>query len=177
MTEVIQDWLGCSYGFGGLLTRFLRTYKVDEEELDYKLEIVTCPVDITIARSIDGAQGPILTMAEHQARANEISSRIFGLQMLHLRIWGIFKTHEELHDVELYYPLCRHARTLLWIEPEFVEPMDNDVPTDEERRYQDSDVELDAEDQFDNGDGDANTDDGYDKKDADNAIKEIVPFD
>lgn len=78
--------MGCSYGFGGLSTWLLRTHRVDEEDLDYKPKVVTHPVDITTARIIDGAQGPILTMDECYARADEISARMFGLQMLQLWI-------------------------------------------------------------------------------------------
>lgn len=58
---------------------------MDEEELDYKPDIVTQPIDITIGRSITGAQGPILTMDEYQAWTDEISARMFGLQILQLR--------------------------------------------------------------------------------------------
>lgn len=71
-----------NYGFGGLLTHFLKWHKIDKKELDYKPEVVTRPVDITTARIIVGAQGPILNLAENQARANEIFARMYGLQIL-----------------------------------------------------------------------------------------------
>ena len=58
--------VGRSFGFGGLLTRFLKRHRVDEEELDYKPEEITHPIDITTARSTSGASGPILTMMERQ---------------------------------------------------------------------------------------------------------------
>lgn len=58
-TQVVR-----SFGFGGLVTRFLRRHWVDEEELDYKPEVITRPMDITTARSTSGASRPILTMME-----------------------------------------------------------------------------------------------------------------
>lgn len=72
--------------------------------------------------------------------------------------------------MELDYPHGHHARTLQRIVPEFVEPVDDDAPTNAERQYQDSDVKSDIKEQFDDGDGDANTDDGYNEEGADNAI-------
>lgn len=47
---------------------------------------------------------------------------------------------EEIHDVELDYPLEHHARTLLQIGPDFVKPVDNDVPIDEEQKMRDFDI-------------------------------------
>lgn len=56
--------VGNIFGFGGLVTRFLRRHRVDEEDLDYKPEVITHPVDITTARTTFGASGLILTMLE-----------------------------------------------------------------------------------------------------------------
>ncbi|KAF3619294.1 hypothetical protein FXO38_20822 [Capsicum annuum] len=97
-----------------------RRHRVDEEELDYNPEVITHPVDITTARSTSGANSPIFTMAENQTRADDISARMYGLLILRLNIRGRPATLEELHDVELDYPLGHHARTLLWIGPDFL---------------------------------------------------------
>lgn len=44
------------------------------------------PIDVTTTRSTAGAQGSIHTIAEHQAQTDEITIKIYGLQMLHLRL-------------------------------------------------------------------------------------------
>lgn len=54
--------------------------------------------------------------------------------MLQMRVSGKPITNIEIHKVELDYLLSHHARTLLWIGPEFVYPIDDDVPTNEERQ-------------------------------------------
>ncbi|PHT72851.1 hypothetical protein T459_23636 [Capsicum annuum] len=86
------------------------------------------------------AYGPILTMAERQSRADVISTRMFGLQMLQLWIGERSITNKELCAVGLDYPLGHHARTLLQIGPELVESVNDNVPIDAERQYPDSDI-------------------------------------
>lgn len=54
-----------------------------------------------------------------------------------------------IHVVELDYPLDHKAQTLLQIGPNFVQPVDNDVPTDEELQMIDSDIESMEEDDED----------------------------
>lgn len=39
---------------------------------------------------------------------------------------------KEIYVVELDYPFGHHAQTLQRIGPDFVEPVDDDVPTNEE---------------------------------------------
>ncbi|XP_016542316.2 uncharacterized protein LOC107842802 [Capsicum annuum] len=169
------------YNFGCLLTRFMRRNMEEEEELDYKSVVDVHPIDVTTGRST-GAHGPILTMFEHQTWTNEITSRIYGLQilqlwvggqtwtneitskiyglqMLQLRVGGRPATNEETYVVELDYPLGHYARILLRIAMEFVEPIDDDVPTDEERQSRDSDIELEDNEQPDVGDTDKDADD------------------
>lgn len=34
-------YIGCSYGFGGLLTQFIKVHGVEEEHLDYRSEVNT----------------------------------------------------------------------------------------------------------------------------------------
>lgn len=60
--------------------------------------------------------------------------------MLKLRIRGRLATHEYIHIVERDYPLGHYDRTLLWIGPDFVEPVDDDVPMNVELRMRDFDM-------------------------------------
>lgn len=46
---------------------------------------------------------------------------------------GGLATNEEIHVVELDFPLGHHARTLLRIGPEFIEPVNDDMITNKER--------------------------------------------
>ncbi|KAF3626155.1 hypothetical protein FXO38_29430 [Capsicum annuum] len=48
---------------------------------------------------------------------------------------------------------------MLRIGPDFVESVDDDVPTDEEHRYRDSDMKSDEEDQSDDEGADDDSDD------------------
>ncbi|PHU17270.1 hypothetical protein BC332_12965 [Capsicum chinense] len=164
MTEVTRDRMArtqvrCSFGFGGFVTRFLRRDQVDEEELDYELEIITRPVDITTSRSTSGASGPISIMLERQTRTDEVLGRLYGLMMMISKTGGIPTTPKTLHVVELDYPLSHHSRTMLMIGLDFVKSVDDDVPTDEEHRYRDSDMKSDEEDQSDNNEADDDSDD------------------
>lgn len=47
--------------------------------------------------------------------------------------------------VDLDFPIGHHSRTLLWIGPYFVETIDDDITTDEERQLQDSNIESEEE--------------------------------
>ncbi|PHT66079.1 hypothetical protein T459_30504 [Capsicum annuum] len=115
--------VGRSFGFGGLVTRFLRRHKVNEEELDYKPETKT----------------------------DEVLGRLYGLMMMMTRTGDRPATLEELHAVELDYPLGHHARTI----------------------YRDFDMESDEEEQSDDDRAD---DDGDDADVAPEDMAPIVPF-
>ncbi|KAH0655763.1 hypothetical protein KY285_030645 [Solanum tuberosum] len=54
-----------------------------------------------------------------------------------------------LGEVERRYPLNDHARALLGIGLEFQEPIENDIPTDEENMRTGSDVDSDSEEEID----------------------------
>lgn len=56
---------GCWYGFGRLLTRFLRIHDIEEDSLDYMTQLERRPIDLTITRAMDVSHGPILTLAEN----------------------------------------------------------------------------------------------------------------
>ncbi|KAF3620990.1 hypothetical protein FXO38_32040 [Capsicum annuum] len=147
MMNKMRTQVGRSFGFGSLVTRFLRRHRVDEEELDYKPDVITRPMDITTVRS---------------------------LMIMMSRIEGRPATLEELHAVELDYPPSHHARTLLRIGPDYVEPIDNDVPTDEEHKYRDSDMESNKEEESDDNAAD---NDGDDVDVAPEDMSAIVSFD
>lgn len=70
---------------------------------------------------------------------------MYGLTMLQLKIEGRPTTQQEVRTVELDYPLRPHARTMLRIGLDFDEPLDDDVPTDEERRMSYSNDEFEEE--------------------------------
>lgn len=69
------------YGFEGLLTKFLWDQGVDEEDLDYRLPVITSPVDVSRTKG-DPAYGAALNLLEHQAQNVEIAAWMYGLQML-----------------------------------------------------------------------------------------------
>lgn len=56
----------CRYGFGGLLTQFIKGEGVDKEDLDYRPSVNMRPVYISLTKGIVGSQGPILTIPERQ---------------------------------------------------------------------------------------------------------------
>lgn len=43
------------------------------------------------------------------------------------------------------YPLCHYAKTILQINPDFIEPVEDDVPTDIELWMHDYGMEFDGE--------------------------------
>lgn len=92
-------------------------------------------------------------MAECQNQTDEIMSRTYNFQMLYMRLGGRATTDEEIHVVDLDYPLGHHAKTLLRIGPEFMEPTDNDIPTNEDRQWHDLNIESNIDDQSEDVDG------------------------
>lgn len=92
---------GHRYGVRGLLTQFLRRRRVENKELDYKPMVDSLLIDVTTSRSTAGDQGSILTMAERQARTDEITTKIYGLQILQLQVGERASTNEEIHAIML----------------------------------------------------------------------------
>lgn len=76
--------------------------------------------------------GSALTMSEHQDQNNVITLQMYKLQMLQLWIGGAPATQQEIRAAELDYLFGHRVRTIIQIDPNFVEYVDNDVPTDEE---------------------------------------------
>lgn len=65
--------------------------------------------------------------------------------MLQLKVGGKPSTRKKIHVVEMDYPLGHHAQNLLQIGLDFVEIVDNDVPTYEEQWMRDSNIESEKE--------------------------------
>lgn len=55
-------------------------------------------------------------------------------------------TQQEIWVVELDYPLVSHARALLQIDSDFVEPVYNNVPIDKDNLLSDLGIESDEDD-------------------------------
>lgn len=66
-----------------------------------------------------------------------------------MRVGGRPTINEKICPVELDYPLSHNAQTLLWIGLKFVEPIEDNVPTNEEQQLRDLDIELQKEEAVD----------------------------
>lgn len=82
--------------------------------------------------------------------------------MLYLRVQAREATKEKVHAVDLDYPLFYHARTFLRIGLEFIEPVDNNIPIDEERQLWNSDFEFEDNNDVDPDLGDKDLGPGVD---------------
>ncbi|KAG5630183.1 hypothetical protein H5410_001900 [Solanum commersonii] len=107
------------------------------------------PVDITRTKGPDTDFGPTLTTVERYRRDKLIMARMYGLEMLCHQNGGRVSTDLRLGEVERRYHLNDHAKALLGIGPEFCEPIDNDILTNEERLWTSSDVDSDSEEEID----------------------------
>uniref|UniRef100_M1DJM6 Uncharacterized protein n=1 Tax=Solanum tuberosum TaxID=4113 RepID=M1DJM6_SOLTU len=120
-----------------------------EESFDYMAPIYPASMDITRTKGPNTEFGPTLTIAERHRRDELIMARMYGLEMLfHQNGWQA-STDMHLGEVERHYPLNGHAKALLGIGPEFREPVNNDIPTDEENVLTSSDVESDSDEEVD----------------------------
>uniref|UniRef100_M1D859 Putative plant transposon protein domain-containing protein n=1 Tax=Solanum tuberosum TaxID=4113 RepID=M1D859_SOLTU len=138
---------GHKYAFGGLITRMCRAVGFPEKNMDYMAPLFPAPVDITRTKGPDTEFGPTFTTAERYRRDELIIARMYGLEMLRHQNGCLASTDMQLGDVERFYPLNAHAKALLGIGPEFREPVDNDIPTDEERLRTNSDIEFDSDEE------------------------------
>uniref|UniRef100_M1DCP2 Putative plant transposon protein domain-containing protein n=1 Tax=Solanum tuberosum TaxID=4113 RepID=M1DCP2_SOLTU len=127
------------------LIYYLMTPSVPEERLDYMAPLFLAPVDITKTKGPDNEFGPTLTTAEHHRRDELIMARMYGLEMLHHLNGCRASSDVQLGEVERRYPLNAHAKSLLGIGLAFHEPMDDDIPTDDDRLHTGSDVDFDSE--------------------------------
>lgn len=131
---------GRRFAFGGLITKLCRVAGVPEENVDYMAPLFPAPVDITRTKGLDTEFSPTLTTAERNRRDELIMARMYGLEMLRHQNGCLASTDVQLGDVERRYPLNAHAKALLGIGLEFHEPVDDDIPTDEDRLRTGSDV-------------------------------------
>uniref|UniRef100_M1DMQ3 Putative plant transposon protein domain-containing protein n=1 Tax=Solanum tuberosum TaxID=4113 RepID=M1DMQ3_SOLTU len=146
-----KSWVhkGHRYAFGGLITKMCRVAGVPEENLDYMAPLYPAPVDITHTKGTDTDFGPTLTTVERHKRDELIMARMYGLEMLRHKTGGRPSTDLEIGEVNRRYLLNDHAKALLGIGPEFREPTENDIPTDEENLRTGSDVESDSDEEID----------------------------
>ncbi|KAH0730170.1 hypothetical protein KY289_001358 [Solanum tuberosum] len=140
---------GHMYAFGGMITKMCRIAGVLEEQLDYMAPLYPTSVDITRTKSPDTEFGPTLTTAECHRRDELIMARIYGLEMLRHKTGGRPSTNLEIGEVSKRYLLNDHAKALLGIGPEFREPTENDILTDEENLRMGSDVDSNSEEEMD----------------------------
>uniref|UniRef100_M1DQI2 Putative plant transposon protein domain-containing protein n=1 Tax=Solanum tuberosum TaxID=4113 RepID=M1DQI2_SOLTU len=142
-----KAWIheGHMYDFGGLITRMSRVAGVLEENLDYMAPLFPASVDIYRTRGPDIEFGPNLTTVERHRRDELIMARMYDLEMLRHQNGYLASTDMQLGDVERRYTMNDHAKALLGITPAFREPVDNDIPTDEEHLRTSSDVEFDSD--------------------------------
>ncbi|MCD9640540.1 hypothetical protein HAX54_025897 [Datura stramonium] len=99
---------GQNFGFGGLLTQFLRGHDIEGEEVDYRPAYDPRGIDVTKT----------------------------NMQMLQLRMNGV--TEEQLQQLKMDYPLSEHSRALCNVGPGFEEPLDDYVATEDEMARIDS---------------------------------------
>lgn len=158
---------GRKYCFVELLTQFLRGHKIEEDSLDYILVLDTCLIYVTPMQGLDIAHGPVLTIPENHAQDYEITFHMYELQILQLRVREKEATKEEVRIVDLYYPLVHDSKTTLRIGPEFVEPLDDDIPIDKERQLWDLNFET-----YDDNDIDPNLRNEDLGSDVDNGMDE-----
>ncbi|KAG5604798.1 hypothetical protein H5410_026290 [Solanum commersonii] len=116
---------GHMYAFdGGLITKMFRVAGVLGENVDYMAPLYPTPVDITRSKGPDIDFGPTIITVERHRR-------------------------DELIMARMHYFLNDHAKALLGISPEFREPIENDIPTDEENLRTWSDVDSVSEKEMD----------------------------
>uniref|UniRef100_M1DHJ7 Uncharacterized protein n=1 Tax=Solanum tuberosum TaxID=4113 RepID=M1DHJ7_SOLTU len=140
---------GHMYAFGGLITKMCRIAGVPKEQLDYMAPLYPASVDITQTKGPYTEFGPTITMAEHHRRDELIMARMYGLEMLRNQNGCHASTNMDVGEVERRYPLNDHARALLGIGPEFREPIEIDILTDEENLRTGSGVDSDSEEEID----------------------------
>ncbi|KAG5627799.1 hypothetical protein H5410_013017 [Solanum commersonii] len=148
------------YAFGCLITKMCRVAGVPEENLDYMAPLYPAPVDITHTKRPDTNFDPTLTTAKHHRRDELIMARMYSLEMLRHKTGGQPSTDLEIGEVNRRYLLNDHAKALLAIGPEFREPTENDIPTDEENLRTGSDVESDSDKEIDPIQAEAEADGG-----------------
>ncbi|MCE3216542.1 hypothetical protein HAX54_006842 [Datura stramonium] len=140
-----------SFGFEGLLTRFLRGHDIEEEEADYRPVYDPRGIDVTETKEPEGINGPVLSVNKHNTQIDNMLSHLYGMKMLQLRMNGV--TEEKLQQLNMDYPLREHSRDLCRVGPGFEDLLDDDVAKEDEmaRVYSDVESSDDKEDDSEMG--------------------------
>ncbi|KAG5576787.1 hypothetical protein H5410_056921 [Solanum commersonii] len=97
--------------------------RVPKESVDYMAHLFTTSLDVTKTKGPENIHGPTLTTTERNRRDDMITAYMFGLEMLR-------SAGRNCNEV----PLNELAEALLGLELVFLEPVWDDVPTDEDKR-------------------------------------------
>ncbi|KAH0758158.1 hypothetical protein KY290_021651 [Solanum tuberosum] len=124
---------GRRYVFGGLITNLCRRAGLPNESVDYMAPLFTTPLDVTKTKGPENMHGPTLTTVERNMRDDLITARMFGLEILCHKNGCHASTEEQLDEIAFRYPLNEHAEALLGLGPAFMEPIWDDVRTDEDK--------------------------------------------
>ncbi|KAH0685764.1 hypothetical protein KY284_016317 [Solanum tuberosum] len=125
---------GRRYAFGGLINNLCRRAGVPEESVDYMAPLLTTPLDVTKTKEPENMYGLILTTIERNIRDDMITARMFGFEMLRHRNGCRASSQEQLDKIAKKYPLNEPDEALLGLGTAFLEPVWDDVPTDEDKR-------------------------------------------
>lgn len=85
---------------------------------------------MTNIKGLDESARLALTTTERNHRDELIMGQMFGLEMLRHRTRGRPSTQQKIDEVEARYPLNAHVNAVLGIDPQFMEPIEDDIPTD-----------------------------------------------
>ncbi|KAG5631731.1 hypothetical protein H5410_003448 [Solanum commersonii] len=146
-----KAWIhkGHKYAFGGLITKMCRPAGDPEENVDYMSPLFPTPVISLEPRGSTLSLGQLSPLLERHRRNELIMARMYGLEMLCHQNGCLASTDMQLGEVESCYPLNDHDMALLGIGPEFREPVDNDIPIDEERLRTSLDMESNSDEEVD----------------------------
>lgn len=134
-----------------MLTAILRKEQIEEKPADHKLPYNPKKVDLTKIKDPETSQGINLTTAERYPRDESFFHHLYGRTRFTMMNEGRVPTDAELRRLDYDYPLNKHARAMCRVGVNFEEPLDDDVPIDDDHRLLDSDMEDNSDDDFDAG--------------------------
>lgn len=85
----------------------------------------------------------MLTTVERNRQDELIMGHMFRLEMLCHKIGEHASTQQKIDEIEECYPLNAHANSVLCIRPQFVKPIQDDIPTDPDEAREASDLDED----------------------------------
>lgn len=138
---------GRRYAFGGLITQFFRAVGVREESLDYMATLIPGSVDVTKTMGSETIHRQTLTTVERNRKNEMIIAHMYELQMLRHRNWCRVSTWNQFEKVEHRYTLNEHNKVVLRLGPNFYEPTDDYIPTDEEKLHTVSNIDTNSEEE------------------------------